>query len=104
MTKLEIATIGKEFHDNYYSKYHRLITKVYKYRGQFKAHEELEMTEEGKAIMMGEALNAKVFICPCCGEMVSFHDLEYWGEPAEDIANDEISCSQCYEDEMGEDL
>lgn len=104
MTKFEIATIGKEFHDNYYTKYHRRVVQTYKYRGQQKTREVIELTEEGRAIMMGEALNAEVFTCPCCGQKVSFNDLEYWGEDAEAVAADEITCSLCYEEEMGEDL
>ena len=104
MTKIEIARIGKEFHDNYYTKYHHRITKTYKYKGVIKTREIIELTEEGRAIMMGEALNAKVFTCPYCKQKVSFNDFEYWGEDIKDIVADKISCSICYEEEMGEDL
>lgn len=104
MTTIEIATIGKDFHDNCYSKYHHYVTKTYKYRGEIKTRKDLELTEEGRAILMGEALNAKVFICPCCERKVSFNNLEYWGEEIEEVVANEIYCSECYEDEMGEDL
>ena len=104
MTTIEIATIGKEFHDNYFTKYHHYVVKTYKYRGEIKTRKVLEMTEEGQAIMMSEALNAKVFTCPDCGQKVSFNDLEYWGEEIEKVVANKVSCSLCYEDEMGEDL
>ena len=103
MTTLEIATIGKEFDDNYYTKYHHYVTKTYKYCGEIRTRKDFVMTEEGEAILMGDALNAKVFVCPYCGEKVSFNDLEYWGESIEEIVNNKISCSECYENEMGED-
>lgn len=104
MTKLEIATIGKEFHDNYYSKYHKEVIKTYKYKGEVKTRKETELTEEGRAIQMGEALNTEIFTCPCCGRKVTFHELEYWGEDIEALLNDKVTCSECYEEEMGEDL
>lgn len=104
MTIKEIAMLGKDFHDNYYSKYHHYVVTTYKYRGKIKTLKTLELTDEGRKIMMGEALNAKVFTCPYCGEKVSFQDLEYWGEEIEKVIANEIPCSMCYEDEMGEDL
>ena len=104
MTKLEIAMIGKEFYDNYYTKYHEKVFKTYKYKGKIKTRQEMKITEEGRAILMGEALNTEVFTCPCCGRKVTFHELEYWGEDIEELVNDEITCSECYEEEMGEDL
>jgi len=104
MTKMEMAILGKEYQKNYYSKYHIRVTETYKYRGQTKTREIIRMTEEGlkiQDILFGEEL----FRCPRCGEMKSFGDLEIWDEDtAEAIANDEITCSLCYEEEMGEDL
>ena len=104
MTKMEMAILGKEFHKNYYSKYHTRVTETYKYRGQIKTRETLKMTEEGEKIL-GILGGEKLFRCPCCGEMQSFVDLEVWDEDtAESIAADEVTCALCYEQEMGEDL
>lgn len=89
MKKIEIARIGKDFHENKYTKY---------------CQGPLRLTKEGEAILNGEALNAKVFTCPDCGKKVSFNELEYWGEDLEELVADEVTCSRCYEDEMGEDL
>lgn len=104
MTKNEIAKLGKEFHENYYTKYHHYVVKTYKYRGEIKTRKNLELTTEGRQILMGEALNAKVFTCPCCGQKVSFNELEYWGEEVKEVVANKVSCSLCYENEMGEDL
>ena len=96
--------LGKEFQKNYYSKYHTHVTETYKYRGVVKTRETLKMTEEGEKIL-GVLDSEKLFRCPCCGEMKSFLDLEVWDEDAvESIVADEVTCSICYEDEMGEDL
>ena len=104
MTKKEIAIIGKEFNENYYNKYHEKVIKVYKYCGEVRQREVLELTKEGVAIMNGEALNSKVFCCPCCHKKVSYNELEDWLGDIEEIANDKVMCSLCYEEEMGEDL
>lgn len=105
MTINEIATIGMEFRNNYFEKYHQYVTITYKYGGVIRTRKELQMTKEGEAIMMGEALNAKVFTCPSCGKKVSFNDLEIWdGDSVTEIANNKVICSCCYEDTMGEDL
>ena len=46
-----------------------------------------------------------VFTCPECGEKVAFIDLEFWSSDSfEDLLADKIICSQCYENEMGDDL
>ena len=103
MTKMEMAILGREFKDNYYSKYHQKVTVTYKYRGEVKTRTELKMTEEGLELLHlthGE----KLFTCPCCGRKKSFGDLEVWDQTAEEIARDEVECSLCYEEEMGEDL
>ena len=104
MTKMEMAILGKEFDKNYYSKYHIRVTETYKYRGVVKTRETLKMTEEGEKIL--DILDGeKLFRCPCCGEMKSFLGLEVWDEDTvESIVADEVTCSLCYEEEMGEDL
>lgn len=104
MTKMEMAILGKDFQKNYYSQYHTHVTETYKYRGVVKTRERSVMTDEGKAIL--ETLSGeKLFRCPCCGEMKSYLDLEVWDEDTvEAIVNDKITCSLCYEEEMGEDL
>lgn len=104
MTIREIAMLGKDFHDNYYTKYHHYVEKTYKYRGENKVCKTLEMTKEGCSIMMGKALNTKVFICPSCGEKISFNELEYWGEDIKEVIANKIPCSLCYEEEMGDNL
>lgn len=104
MNTIEIAVIGKELHDNYYTKYHKEVIKTYKYRGEIKTRKEIELTDEGRALQMGELLNRKAFFCPCCKRLVSFNELEYWGEDIEDIITNKITCSECYEEAMGEDL
>lgn len=89
MTKMEIAKMGKEFDENFWTKY---------------VDEKGKMTEEG--IKIADILNnEKVFKCPHCGEMCSYGDLNVWDEDTiEDIVNDGIGCVHCYEEEMGEDL
>ena len=103
MVKRTIAILGKEFEDNYYSKFHTKVTETYKYRGEIKTRETLKMTEQGERIM--KALeDAKIFKCPCCGEKKSFLDLETWEDDIEDIINDKVICSSCYEDAMEDNL
>lgn len=104
MTKMEMALLGKEFDKNYYSKYHMKVTVTYKYRGEIKTRVESRMTEEGEKLM--DILSGKkIFTCPYCHEKKSYGELEIWDEDtAEQIARDEIGCSECYEDAMGEDL
>ena len=107
MTKLELAKMGMEFSKNCYTKYHAYRTKVYKYRGEYKERRELYMTAEGIAIMniLADENNA-VFVCPHCGQRCTFHALEFWtGEDTlEELMADQVICSECYEDEMGDDL
>ena len=43
----------------------------------------------------------KVFKCSCCGEKVDFFKLESW---CCDFDKEDYICSDCYENEMGEDL
>ena len=104
MTKREMVQMGIEFTNNYYGKYHVEVVKQYKYRGEIKTRTELVMTEEGRKIM--DTLSTPMFKCPCCGEMVSFNELESWlaDDDEEAFMNDEVECACCYEDEMGEDL
>ncbi len=103
MTKREMVQMGMEFKRNYYGKYHVEVEKTYKYRGEVKTCTELVLTEEGKKIM--EELETPMFICPNCGEKVSFNELEIWGEETEEeLMNNKVVCSVCYEEEMGEDL
>ena len=104
MTKMEMAILGKEFDEHYSSKYHIRVAETYKYRGQIKTRFTYKFTEEGERILKileGE----KLFRCPCCGELKNYGELEVWYEDtAESIADDRVTCSMCYEDEMGEDL
>lgn len=104
MTKMEMAILGKEFDKNYYSKYHVRVTETYKYRGQTKTRETFRMTEEGEKIL--DILDGeKLFRCPHCGQMKTFLQLEVWDEDTvESLVADEVSCSHCYEEAMGEDL
>lgn len=52
-----------------------------------------------------ELTDEAVFTCPECGEKVAFNDLEFWSTDSfEDLLADKIICSQCYENEMGDDL
>lgn len=106
LTKLEIAKIGMDFDAHYYDKkywYDEVVT--YKYNGEIKTRVEHHETQEHKDI--AKLLDDyPVFQCPCCKRMVTFGDLEYWtGDGTLDtLMNDEITCSSCYEDEMGDDL
>ena len=43
----------------------------------------------------------KVFQCSECGEWVGYFDLESW---CCDFEKGEFICSECYEEEMGDDL
>ena len=103
MKKSELAKIGMEFFENYYTKYKLSKEVQYIYRGQVKTRREYYLTEEGKRI--NELLKVPAFTCPHCGRLVSFNQLECWtADSIEDFENDEVTCSSCYEDEMGEDL
>ena len=103
MTKNELAMIGIDFHENYYTKYHLPVEVQYKYRGEIRTRIEYHWTEEARRIR--SLLNTPAFTCPCCERLVSFNDLEFWsGDSLESLLNDEITCAECYEDEMGEDL
>lgn len=50
-------------------------------------------------------LEEKIFRCPDCGRMCAIWDLEIWSSDTdEDILNDRVCCSSCYEEGMGDDL
>lgn len=103
MTKREIAELGKDFDENYYKKYHVRTEVPYVYRGVVKTRIEYHYTEEGRRIR--DLLGQPMFICPICGNKVSYIDLEAWtSDSVDDLINDCVPCSLCYEDEMGEDL
>ena len=104
MTKLEMVKMGLEFNKNYYKKYMLRTEKQYKYRGVIKTRPEFKMTDEGRKI--SNMLNTPMFKCPCCGKTVGFNRLECWLAEGDINAfmNDEVECSMCYEDDMGEDL
>ena len=103
MTKNELAMMGIEFKENYYTKYNLPVEVQYKYRGEIRTRTEYRWTEEARRIH--SLLDIPAFTCPCCGQLVSFNELEFWrGDSLDDLLNDEIPCSECYEDEMGEDL
>lgn len=105
MTKIEMVKMGMEFYDEYLheGKYYTRVTETYKYRGQVKTRSFMEMTAEGRRV--DSLLEEPMFICPDCGQLVSFNDLEVWlGESEEDFLDDHVLCSSCYEDAMGDDL
>jgi len=104
MTRKEIAELALDYANNYYTKYHEKYVKVYKYRGEIRQREKSRLSAEGKRIdtFLREQ---KIFICPDCGETVSALDLELrLGDSLEDLINNKIYCSKCYEDAMDEDL
>ena len=103
MTKLEMAILGKEFDEHYYSKYHVKVTETYKYRGEVRTRTSLKMTDEGEAIIK-ILEEEKLFTCPICGKKKSYGELEVWDETAEEVAQNQVECALCYEDAMGEDL
>lgn len=102
MTKLEMAKLGREFHDNYYKKYDLPVMVEYKYGGKMRTRKEYRMTEEGKKI--NEILKTPMFRCPICKKLVSFNELEVWDQSPKTIAHNEVECSMCYESYMGDDL
>ncbi len=102
-TKIEIARIGHNYSKNYYKAFTEEYEVTYKYRGEIRTRTEFRSTEKGKAIR-NLLDNNLIFKCPCCGEMMAYTDLEYWLGSAENAAADEVLCSECYEDGMGEDL
>ena len=105
MTKIEMVKLGMEFDSEYLheGKYYTRVTETYKYRGQVKERSFMEMTAEGRRV--DGLLDEPMFVCPDCGKLVSFNDLEVWlGESEEDFLNDNVLCSLCYEDAMGDDL
>ena len=105
MTKMAMVKMGLEFYGEYLheGKYYTQMTETYKYRGQVKTRSHMELTAEGRRV--DGLLDEPMFICPDCGELVSFNDLEVWiGESEDDFLNDRVPCSCCYEDAMGDDL
>ena len=104
MTRKEIAELALDYTNNYYTKYRENYIKVYKYRGEIRHREESRLNAEGERV--NALLNEqKIFICPDCGEAISALDLELWlGDSLEDLVNNRICCSECYENAMGEDL
>ena len=103
MKKTEIIAMGIDFHQNLYTKYYTRYTVTYKYGGKIRTRQESEITEEGLKIR--KILNSeRVFKCPCCGRKVTFNELESWLGTARQLARNEVPCSSCYEDGMGEDL
>lgn len=68
-----------------------------------------EILKTYRALTWGDRIppcsEEKVFKCPECGEMCSIWDLEIWScDTDEDILNDKVCCSCCYEISMGDDL
>lgn len=104
MTRKEIAELALDYINNYYTKYREKYIKVYKYHGEIRQREESRPNAEGERV--GAFLKEqKIFTCPDCGEAVSALDLELWlGDNLEDLINNKICCSECYENAMGEDL
>ena len=103
MKKTEIIAMGMDFNLNYYTKYYARRTVTYKYGGKMRTREEGFTTDEGRQIR--HLLDTqRVFKCPCCGRKVTFTELEWWLGTAQELAHNEVPCSSCYEDEMGEDL
>ena len=81
MTKLEIATIGLKYMNDW--------------------EHSRDFWYENYPFLWED----EVFTCPCCGEKKTFSDLEVWDDDdAELIAQDKYKCSCCWEDGMGEDL
>ena len=102
-TKLEIARIGRNYSEQYWKAFREEFEVQYKYRGEIRTRIESRPTEKARAIR--DLLDSNpIFKCPCCGEMMTYNDLEYWLGSAADAAADEVLCSGCYEDGMGEDL
>ncbi len=88
MDKVVIAMLGMNFEKNFFTKY---------------LDENRRLTAEGK--MIRNALEEKIFICPDCGRKVSFCELETWlADNIQDFVDNKVSCSECFEDAMGEDL
>ena len=106
MTKIEMIRLGLEYHNEYLheGKYYTRVVETYKYRGEIKTRSYMAETEEGRRV--ADILDEPMFVCPDCGELVSFHELEVWlgDDDEEDFLNDRVPCSCCYEEAMGEDL
>jgi hypothetical protein len=104
MTRQEIAELALDYTNNYFTKYLNTYTEVYKYRGKTLERKRSKLSEEGKKV--GALLESqKIFTCSDCGEQVSALELEIWTDDTlEDLINNKISCSECYENAMGEDL
>ena len=104
MTKREFVEKMIDFDENYYTKYLQERIVTYKYAGQTRTRSEFELTDTGKELFDLANNSPFRFICPCCKKSVSFGDLEYWDESVDAVLNNEVTCSVCYEEEMGEDL
>lgn len=106
MKKIELIQLGLKLDANYLheGEYFIRITETYKYRGEIKSRTYLKETE--KWWHDREILDTPAFICPECRKRVSYNELESWlGDNCEKaFLNNLVVCSNCYEDEMGEDL
>jgi hypothetical protein len=87
MTREEFVAHCVHYAENYHN-------KTYRKSALCKFEDNLTDSEE------------QLFTCPCCGDEVTFFELEFWaGEnTAQDVLDGKIFCACCYENTMGEDL
>jgi hypothetical protein len=80
------------------------IPVYYKRNGQMvrRSYDDRKYTDRYTELFFGDAIRShKVFRCASCGRMVDYFSLETWQC---DFDKGDYLCSECYEDEMGEDL
>jgi hypothetical protein len=107
MTKQIIAKLAIEFYNSNFlhqEKYYEKYQKIQFVRGQMRTVESYRFTKEGKKIF-DILCHEKVFTCPYCKEKKSANDLQIWQDNTiQDLILDTVPCSECYEEEMGDDL
>ena len=104
MTKKEVLALVKEMREE--EKKTQRVPHYYKRNGKIleRSYPDYIYTERYKELFYSDESpirKANIFKCECCGEMVNYFELESW---TCDFENDEYICSECYENEMGEDL
>lgn len=84
---------------HYYKRNGKILERSYPDRIQTARYEELFYDRE-KKLLRGEV--GKIFKCCECGKMCGYFDLECWS--VDELNGEELLCSECYENDMGEDL
>ena len=94
--EMQIEKAKGQWVPKYYKRHGQMVRRSYDERVETERYHELLHSEQGGI------RGVKVFCCCKCGEMVDYFSLESWC--CDFTREDGCVCSECYEEEMGEDL